>query len=198
MISQSWICVIIAQLLLCFFTCTRCDEKSTSVSECGNGLPADCYSMLSRGDGFPRLLVSSLYGSAGDLTAAKRTAYNAWRKGKRNPVGSSLIQDRTKKPAGLDKKDFDANSMLQKLKKALTRLRLRNEETSNETRNADSFEEQYRHSPQTLKLFSKRQSKRVGLNYSAWRKSGKKRDPPPPSRGSAIKRYYYQMWRKGT
>ena len=97
------------------------------VSECGNGLPADCYSMLSRGDGFPRLLVSSLYGSAGDLTAAKRTAYNAWRKGKRNPVGSSLIQDRTKKTAGLDKKDFDANSMLQKLKKALTRLRLRNE-----------------------------------------------------------------------
>ena len=77
--------------------------------------------------GFPRLLVSSLYGSAGDLTAAKRTAYNAWRKGKRNPVGSSLIQDRTKKPAGLDKKDFDANSMLQKLKKTLTRLRLRKE-----------------------------------------------------------------------
>ena len=95
------------------------------VSECGNGLPTDCYSMLDRGDGFPRLLVSSQYGSAGDLTAAKRTAYNAWRKGKRNPVGSSLIRDRTKKPAGLVKKDFDANSMLQNLKKSLTLLRLR-------------------------------------------------------------------------
>ena len=149
MISQSWMCVVIAQLLLCFSTCTRCDEQSISgkfsvikckweypnettpslpqiVSECGNGLPADCYSMLDR-DGFPRLLVSSQYGSAGDLTAAKRTAYNAWRKGKRNPVGSSLIRDRTKRPAGLDKKDFDANSMLQKLKKTLTRLRLRKE-----------------------------------------------------------------------
>ena len=95
------------------------------VSECGNGLPTDCYSMLDRRDGFPRLLVSSQYGSAGDLTAAKRTAYNAWRKGKRNPVGSSLIIDRTKKPVGLNRKDFDANSMLQKLKKTLTLLRLR-------------------------------------------------------------------------
>ena len=98
-----------------------------TVSECGSWLPTNCYSMLGRRDGFPRILVSSQYGSVGDLTAAKRTAYNAWRKGKRNPVGSSLIRDRTKKPVGLDKKDFDANSMLQKLKKTLTRLRLRKE-----------------------------------------------------------------------
>jgi len=196
MLSQSWTCVIIAQLFLCFFTCTKCTKQSTSGSECEDGLTSDCYYMLGRGgDRIPRFLVSAQYGSASDLTAAKRTAYNAWRKGKRSPVGSSLIRDRTKNPVDMDIKDFDANSMLQKLK---TQHRLKKDETSYEAQNANSFEEQYRHSPQTRRLFEKRQSKRVGLNYSAWRKSGKKRDTPYPSRGNAIKRYYYQMWRKGT
>ena len=94
------------------------------VSECGNGLPTNCYSMLDKRDGFPRLLVSTRYGSAGDLTTAKRTAYNAWRKGKRSPVGSSLIRDRTKKPVGLDKKYL---GWLQNLKKTLALHRLRKE-----------------------------------------------------------------------
>ena len=38
-------------------------------------------------------------------------------------------------------------------------------------------------------------TKRVNSNYSAWRKSGKKRGG---NNSNAIKRYYYQMWRKGT